>query len=433
MELENNIRSEEVQEIMEQMPRKFILWGSSFIVGVILLLIFLSAIIQYPDVINGNAIVTTENPPAAIMAKSNGNIEKIFVADKCLVTVDEPIAIIKNPAKYNEVLILDSILNDEAINGINEFSYWKNKLNSFQNLGEVNVAFAGFMNSISDNYFLVNKKITIQQADQVQAQSVIQANQLIELNNEYENAKKTFELKEKQFQQQKKLYDEKIISANDWNQIQTDYLQSKNQLESFQLNIKNNKLQNFQLKGQVSQLQQSYQKELNDKNIQLITQKEQLKAAIIVWKEKYLLKASVAGKVSFQNFWSENQTLKSGDEFCKIVSENKNIICKVLVPQAGSAKLKIGQKARLVLFNYPENEFGFIFGKVDRISLVPIVTDKEIAYAIDISLPSPIITSLKKEVKFMPEMQGSVEIITERKSILMRLTDSWLNYLRKKN
>jgi hypothetical protein len=367
------------------------------------------------------------------MAKSSGNIEKIFVADKCLVTVDEPIAIIKNPAKYNEVLILDSILNDEAIYGINEFSYWKNKLNSFQNLGEVNVAFAGFMNSISDNYFLVNKKITIQQADQVQAQSVIQANQLIELNNEYENAKKTFELKEKQFQQQKKLYDEKIISANDWNQIQTEYLQSKNQLESFQLNIKNNKLQNFQLKGQVSQLQQSYQKELNDKNIQLITQKEQLKAAIIVWKEKYLLKSSVAGKVSFQNFWSENQTLKSGDEFCKIVSENKNIICKVLVPQAGSAKLKIGQKARLVLFNYPENEFGFIFGNVDRISLVPIVTDKEIAYAIDITLPSPIITSLKKEVKFMPEMQGSVEIITERKSILMRLTDSWLNYLRKKN
>jgi multidrug resistance efflux pump len=267
----------------------------------------------------------------------------------------------------------------------------------------------------------------------MQAQSVIQANQLIELNNEFENAKKTFELKEKQFQQQKKLYDEKIISANDWNQIQTDYLQAKNQIENFQLNIKNNKLQNFQLKGQVSQLQQTYQKELNDKNIQLITQKEQLKAAIIVWKEKYLLKANVAGKVSFQNFWSENQTLKMGDEFCKIVSENKHIICKVLVPQIGSAKLKIGQKARLILFNYPENEFGFIDGKVERISLVPVVTEKEIDYAIDISLPSPIITSLKKEIKFMPEMQGTIEIITERKSILVRLTDSWLNYLRKKN
>ena len=149
-ELEDNIRSEEVQEIMERMPRKFILWGSSFIVGIILLLIFLSAIIQYPDVINGSAEITSLNPPASIISKSTGTIQQIFIEDKKEVKAEEIIAIIKNPADFKQVLFLDSLLKNESFERINHYTFWKNNLTKFNQLGEVNMAFANYLNALND-------------------------------------------------------------------------------------------------------------------------------------------------------------------------------------------------------------------------------------------------------------------------------------------
>ncbi|MFM2049185.1 MAG: hypothetical protein RI955_1733 [Bacteroidota bacterium] len=430
-ELEDNIRSEEVQEIMERMPRKFILWGTSFIVGIILMLVFLSAIIQYPDIINGSAEITSFNPPASIIAKSTGSIQQIFIADKNEVTAEQVIAIIKNPADFKQILLLDSLLKNEAFEKINHYAFWKKNLNTFNQLGEVNMAFANYLNALNDFEFSTVNKINLQQSNRLLQQAEMQANQQLEIKNQYNNALAQFQLKQNQYNEQKKLYDEKIIAKKDWDAFQTEYLQLKNQVENYELSIKNNQLQNSQLTGQAKQMQQTFQKELNDKGIQVFAEKEQLKSAIITWKEKYVLKSPMNGVVTFQNFWSANQLLNAGDEFCKIVSNENKIICKAYVPMIGSAKIKTNQKARLVFLNYPENEFGFVDGSVENISLVTARAEKEKVFVVTVSIPNPIITSLKKELKTLPEMQATVEIITERKSILKRLTDNWLNNINK--
>ena len=426
-ELEDNIRSEEVQEIMERMPRKFILWGTSFIVGIILLLIFLSAIIQYPDVINGSAEITSLNPPASIISKSTGTIQQIFIEDKKDVKAEEIIAIIKNPADYKQVLFLDYLLKNESFEKINHYAFWKNNLSKFNQLGEVNMAFANYLNALNDFEFATVNKINLQQSNRLLQQAEMQANQQLEIKNQYNNAQAQFQLKQNQYAEQKKLYDEKIIAKKDWDAFQTEYLQLKNQVENYELAIKNNQLQNSQLTGQAKQMQQSFQKELNDKGIQVFAEQEQLKTAIITWKEKYVIKSPMNGTITFQNFWSANQLLNAGDELCKVISKENKIICKAYVPMLGSAKIKPNQKARLVFLNYPENEFGFVDGSVENISLVTARAEKEKVFVVTVSIPNPITTSLKKEISALPEMQATVEIITEKKSILKRLTDNWLN------
>lgn len=427
MELEDNIRSEEVQEIMERMPRKFILWGSSFIVGIILLLLFLSAIIQYPDIINGNAEVTALNPPASIISKSTGSIQEIFIKDKAEIKAEQIVAVIKNPADFKQVLLLDSLLNNTTSENIHQYAFWKNKLQTFNQLGEINVAFANYLNDLNDAEFSSVNKINLQQSNRLLQQAEMQANQQLQIKNQYNNALAQFQLKQNQYAEQKRLFDEKIIAKKDWDIFQTEYLQLKNQVENYELAIKNNQLQNSQLTGQAKQMQQTFQKELNDKSIQVFAKKEQLKSALIAWKEKYIIKSPMNGIVTFQNFWSANQLINAGDELCKIVSNENKIICKAYVPQMGSAKIKVNQKTRLVFLNYPENDFGFVDGRVENISLVTARAEKEKFFVVTISIPNPIITSLKKELKTLPEMQATIEIITERKSILNRLTDSWLN------
>ena len=68
-------------------------------------------------------------------------------------------------------------------------------------------------------------------------------------------------------------------------------------------------------------------------------------------------------------------------------------------------------------WNYPEEEFGVLEGKVESISLT---TDIDNNYLVDVSLPSKLVTSYGKEIEFKQEMIGSAEIITEDLRLLHR-------------
>ena len=57
------IRSEEVQEILTKVPHWMIRWGNILFLFMIILMLFVSYFIKYPDIIPSEAIITTEIPP----------------------------------------------------------------------------------------------------------------------------------------------------------------------------------------------------------------------------------------------------------------------------------------------------------------------------------------------------------------------------------
>ena len=61
--VENNIslRSEEVQEIMGEVPAKIVRWGTTIIFIIIIILIAGSYLFKYPEVINSDIKITIEN------------------------------------------------------------------------------------------------------------------------------------------------------------------------------------------------------------------------------------------------------------------------------------------------------------------------------------------------------------------------------------
>jgi hypothetical protein len=92
-------------------------------------------------------------------------------------------------------------------------------------------------------------------------------------------------------------------------------------------------------------------------------------------------------------------------------------------PARNSGKIKIDQTVLINLENYPETEFGTLEGKINSISFTPT---KDGYYLIDVSLPSKLITSYQKEIKFKQEMTGRAEIITED----LRLIDRFFYQLK---
>jgi HlyD family secretion protein len=151
------------------------------------------------------------------------------------------------------------------------------------------------------------------------------------------------------------------------------------------------------------------------------------------WEQNYVLKTPINGKVTFTNFWSVNQFVSAGNVVFNIVPENEQkIIGKTMVPIAGAGKVEVGQRVNIKLDNYPYMEYGLLEGKINNISMVPVISEKGSYYTAEIELINKLITNYKKELPFNQEMQGSAEIITKDRRLIERLIEPLVSILREK-
>ena len=107
-----NLRSEEVQEILGRPPRWIVRVGISIIFVVVAGLFVGSYFLKYPDILPATITVTTENLPAGVMAMTTGKIDTIAVTEKQTVKEGELLAVVRNPAKLEDVMTVKRMLEE---------------------------------------------------------------------------------------------------------------------------------------------------------------------------------------------------------------------------------------------------------------------------------------------------------------------------------
>ncbi|MGM0464634.1 MAG: hypothetical protein ACQEQW_08240, partial [Bacteroidota bacterium] len=119
--LSHEIRySRPVEEIMNTPPASAIRWGTAVVGIIILMLLLISWIIKYPYIVRADALITTEKPPANIVARVSGDIEHLFVSDGQHVMQESVLGVLETTASYQSVQwlssFLDSISSADIIN-----------------------------------------------------------------------------------------------------------------------------------------------------------------------------------------------------------------------------------------------------------------------------------------------------------------------------
>ena len=104
------LRSEEIKDLLSEVPNRLISWGSAVIFMVIVLLIVLSFYVRYPDVIVGDAILTTQISPHKEYAQITGKFDTILVQDSQIVEEKQILAVLQNTADYDDIVQLKTIV-----------------------------------------------------------------------------------------------------------------------------------------------------------------------------------------------------------------------------------------------------------------------------------------------------------------------------------
>lgn len=421
------LRSDEVQEILSRPPKWIVRWGITIIFIVILVIVIGSWFFQYPDIVSAPIVLTTENPPAPVLAKTTGKIQNLFVSDNEVVAKYQDLGVIENAASYESMSNLMKSLahfksnfkSGDVVN-LESPSYV---------LGQIQSYYANFYKNV-DEY---NKSLKL---NYHQRKIELYKKELKRYDAHLKNIKiqnaillEELNLTQKQFNRDSVLFSQELMSVADLEKSKSTLLSKSYNYEQNNASISSVKIQMESLNQSIFELELQQEKQISDQTLLIWESYENLLSAIESWKNQYVLIAATDGIVTFNQFWNENQSVIAGETVLTIIPGDEGaLIGKVQLTFQGAGKVKAGQKVNIQFSNYPYMEFGMVQGVVKSISLAP---DNNY-YAAEIELPNGLKTFYGINLDFKQEMQGTAEIITDDIRLLERIVRP-LRYILHKN
>lgn len=414
---EIEIRSDEVQEIMSYVPNWMIRWGMMLIFILICLLIFITWFIKYPDVVSGTVTLTTVEPPIKLVAKNSGEIKQINLPDYSKVKKGDILITLISNLSLEEKVFLDSFCN-ELRSGLSNNSILFYKIPSMHhNFGIIQSDYTNLTKGLLDYQYLLTEDNTVYKIDNLKKQIQNQVKLQAVSNKQFNTSKKQLDRAKEKFESDKLLYENKVLSKMQFYEEEKKYHQAESNVESLEKTIVQHDITLTDYEKQLNDLEFNFKLKQKELLQQIQVSLSIIENEIANWELNYQIKAPIDGQLTYLENISEQQYIEGGKELFAIIPDNQEYLAYVKIPQMGYGKIKLEQKVRMKMDNYPFHEYGQINGKVKEISLIP----NEQTYLIEVSLTEGLVSSYNRIFVYTPEMSGTAEIITEDLRLMERI------------
>lgn len=420
-----------ISDLIENAPNWLLRSGIGTLAIVVVLLVGLTAFIRYPDKVSGTGIITTEVPPIALVATEGGRIEQLFVLHNDSVRENDPILFIANDASLQDVNRLRELLQQLGANpnGVDAAAENPPEL---QKLGLMQASYGQLQQQCAAlTLLLVQSEIQdLQQS--VRSQKI---NKIAQLNGSLTKEKallqQELELKQKDQQRQESLYQGEHISAQDYEQNKSTFLQTQRQYEGMESGIINNQIRIKQLEMERAQLAAEYQQQLQALHIEIQQIRGQLTAELQVWEQRYFVKAKTSGAIALGKDIETNAFLPANSTVAYLMPmQAGQMLSRINVPVYSSGKVEKGQKMLLKIAAYPYKEYGILTTEITEVAAIAMESKAgQEYYEIRGNLNGPLISSYGKQLPYKPNMQVVAEIISEDKSLFERIFSQFINLL----
>ena len=416
------LKSDKVNEILEQVPSWTIRWGSAVALLAIILLFLVAFFIKYPDILVSRVTITSNTLPKEIKispkAKSN-ELTQLFVLDNQLVKKDGVLAVIDNSAVYEDV----NVAKKQFQQFRNLFTHGNsNQLGSFSfsdtlQLGDIQLAYFDLITAV-ENYKLYIKyqfhRLNIQQLSQ-------QLSSYKKLKQSLQNEKK---ITEEQVVLSKQNFErDSIINALNYTakavfeEQKKKYLDEKIRLEKLETQLINIDLFVGQKRESMLLVSTDSIKTKNNLLTAINIAQAEFQHQLQTWEDTYVLQSPIDGYVSYTQPLQQGQHIQVDKELMIILPNEKNLFAYTYIPSDRSGKVALDQDVKIRLDGFPFKEYGVVEGKISSISKVTLNGN----YYVQIKISNGLETNFHKKLPFTANMQGEARIITEKLRFLERV------------
>jgi len=400
-------KSDELIDIVSEPPTWIMRGGASVITGILFLFLLGTWVIKYPEVLTGNAVVTTRIQPIRVIVPMGGRMTSLLVKDEMRVKKGAILAETENTTQLSNIPSIRQLMNETKTfltNTQRNISFPATQPGWGDLQADFNIIrqnYLDFKRLQSDNFKEERIKNRQQQADELRQMIAVNERQK-QLNEE------AFQNAEERFQGDEKLFKQGVTSKFDYIASKNKRLEQQRERENFEKEILGNHLKLNELERDVQEISYAYteKKRLCLDNIEQSLYN--IENSLRHWQQNYLITAPADGKLVFLKNLTENQYLKTADTLFALMPVEESFMATVDIPVRGMGKARIGQKVIIKLDDYPYQEFGVLEGKV--ISLEPSLTIH--SYRVKVSLKDGLKSTYHQKFKFRSEMAGTAQIVT---------------------
>lgn len=404
--------------------------GASWSVFALLTLLISASFISYADALTGPIQIYSSNPPIHMITLKSGQYGIVNANQNQQVTKGEVLAVLKTNAVFNDVMVLNYVLERDSISlttfkSLDAFypSSLSLGLELQQRYGFFLKNYMKFVKTIESDYYQANyRNDSLKHSKSLQIVETLESKALTQKHRV--NIAKTNLLRSKT------LLDKGVISQVDYSKEQ-EYL---NVIKTMQQQVKSELeaagIVNINLSKSAADASHMKDYDLPMQKRLLQMQRRELLETIKDWELKNTIKSPMDGTVSLIKPMNVDQYVNSKEHVLTISPlQYGAIIAECQLPILNSGRLEKGMKVYVNLDNFPSREWGRLKGVVVSFSETPFMDG---AKNLNVKIRfSDMVSTFGNTIDFKQEMSGNAEIILEDVSLIQRLgysfKDVWAN------
>ncbi len=409
------LKSEAMNALLSSPPSWIVKSGSSLFFVVLILVVFLSWFIQYPDEITGEVVVTSSKAPIELSNQSYIQLKSLNVVENQEVKSGDVIAQFDLHARTEDILKANVYLEKLAAfegkfrNQIPVFDA-SLQLGTFQEEWTTLLAKVNEWNSKHSENISQEESASIRREIAFREQlQTISAHRIKLSEGEYE-------LIREQLAGSERLADQNAISGQTLTQDKRLHTQALQSVQAQKEQVLQNLITLNTLRKELLVLEHDERLKEAQKSLEIQIGISALKNGFQTREQHAVWIAPCSGRILFNNVLQVNQFYKAQEASIVIVPNGSGYTALAVISGNGAGKVKAGQKTFVELTDFPKTEFGMLEGNVQSITQV----DKEGKYEVKISLPDHLKTTYNKQIPFKVQLKGKVKIITKNKRLLER-------------
>lgn len=409
--------SGDVREFMARPPHWLLRSGTAALAAVLGLLLVLSIVIKYPDTIAARVTITGTQPVVEVVARQNGHLESLRVHEGQHVSRGEILAIIQNPSRPERVFAVSEKLAVLAGQLSGRKVVMTQRFETEEELGKLQASYADFLHALHQFETRQADDYTEKAAALLRDQVADKGTQIVSLRAQSEMTHRELDLARSKFERIKTLHDGKTVSTAEFQEQEMAFLAQMRSETIAQRALTEAQIEAAKMEKSLRDLEHERAETLLVAREELRSSLNKLRGEIDVWETEHVLRAPADGAVAFYDFWSDQQYVTAGRQVFLIVPETTQLLGRIPVAAGGAGKIKIGQKVRIRLDDFPYKEFGVVTGSVQSVSMVA----RDGANLVLVDIPHPLVTSFKRKLQFKQEMTGQAQIVMEDIRLLGRV------------
>lgn len=423
MKNENNIdvKNEEIQEILGTPPGWILRFGTLIFLIVIVLLIWLSYWIQYPDVVESEIIISFNDPPTKLISPKSGYLNELHTIHSQQVKKGQLLISYNSEADYLDVLSLYEKLLE--VKPTSQTSIMSLLLIENYSIGELQKYLYQFLDKQKQYNLKTNEGTEVANKTDKQKQISSLENGIQYSLNLKENLSVQIENIQIQMKNEEAMVKMDKLSQTELNKTKDKLTNLLSNLNSTEAEIKDKQFKISNLKNELVNLKAGSEKGREVALLEMNASFVQLKSSASLWIALHLIISPSDGTVQVTNkFLKSGQYVNKDEPLLMIIPPQSNKMKGILnIPFAESGNIRKNQTVLVKLNSYPSSKYGIIQGKVATSSSIALEDDEKLVSPVTVYFSKGLVTTTGYKVSTKKELSGTARIITQNKRFIQRL------------